>query len=358
MIDRRKTYCPTRNTTMKLSVIRTVADWNALAREWNDLLARSVTNVPFLRHEYLVNWWSAQRGGGEWSVGELHIVTARQEGELVAIAPLFSSVDHDGRTILALIGSDELPDYLDLIAPPELLREFTHLLFDYVGGLDASTCQALDLYNVCDASPSMAILAEAASSRGWTLQREEIIPYSSFDVPGDWDAFLARLEKKQRHEIRRKMRNAEESGQIRWYVAEDPTCLPADTESLFELMALRDDKARLLKPGIRQFFHGLVECAARNGWLQLAFLEVDGRKAAAFLNFDYANKIWVYNTGMDPAFRETSPGTVLLGSLIRRAIEQGRTAVDFLRGEEAYKRHFGATGGRPLWRVTMERPGS
>jgi len=355
MIRWSSTHRPTGKTTMKLSVIRTVADWKALASEWNDLLARSVTNVPFLRHEYLVNWWSALGVADDWPSAELHIVTARREGELFGIAPLFLSCDHDGRPLLAFIGSDVLSDYLDLIVPSEALREFTCLLFDYLGGPDVPKCGVLDLYNVRDASPSMTVLADVASSKGWSIEQEEIISYSSVDLPGDWDAFLARLEKKQRHEIRRKMRNAEESGRLRCLIADDPARIDADAESLFELMAHREDKAQLLTPAVRQYFRRLITCAASAGWLQLAFVEVDGRKAAAFLNFDYANRIWVYNTGMHPEFREISPGTVLLGWLIRRGIEQGRTAVDFLRGEEPYKRHFGATGG-PLWRVTIERP--
>jgi len=35
------------------------------------------------------------------------------------------------------------------------------------------------------------------------------------------------------------------------------------------------------------------------GWLQLAFLEIEGRKAAAYLNFVYNNRVLVYNSGLD-----------------------------------------------------------
>ncbi len=341
---------------MNVAVVRSVAQWNELAGEWNGLLAGSMANVPFLRHESLDHWWSSLGVADDWPNPRLHIVTARRGDQLVAIAPLFESLDHEGLPLVALLGSDVLPDYLDLIARPEALREFTGLLLDHLSGPEGPACRVLDLYNIRDASPALPVLAEAAETRGWSFQRAEIIPYSSVALPDDWDAFLERLEKKQRHEIRRKLRNAEGTGRVRCYVADDPTKLVADVESLFDLMAHREDKAQFLTPPVRRYFHGFIARAAQHGWLQLAFLEVDGRKAAAFLNFDYAGKIWVYNTGMDPADRDLSPGTVLLGFLIRRAIEQGRSAIDFLRGEEPYKRHFGATG-RPLWRVTIEWPG-
>ena len=45
---------------------------------------------------------------------------------------------------------------------------------------------------------------------------------------------------------------------------------------------------------------------------------------------------------MDPRFLNLSPGWVLLGHLLKRANEQGRSAFDFMRGDEAYKYQFGA----------------
>jgi predicted N-acyltransferase len=38
---------------MDFTVIHTLPELNALAGEWNDLLAQSASHVPFLRHEYL-----------------------------------------------------------------------------------------------------------------------------------------------------------------------------------------------------------------------------------------------------------------------------------------------------------------
>ncbi len=41
-------------------------------------------------------------------------------------------------------------------------------------------------------------------------------------LPGDWETYLAGIVKKQRHEIRRKMRRAENyNPPVRWYVVED-----------------------------------------------------------------------------------------------------------------------------------------
>jgi len=50
---------------MDLTIHTTFPD--NLQSEWNELLAESVTHVPFLRFEYLRSWWQ-HLGGGEWDV--------------------------------------------------------------------------------------------------------------------------------------------------------------------------------------------------------------------------------------------------------------------------------------------------
>jgi CelD/BcsL family acetyltransferase involved in cellulose biosynthesis len=79
------------------------------------------------------------------------------------------------------------------------------------------------------------------------------------------------------------------------------------------------------------------------GLLQLLFLQVQGKKAAALYNFDYKGRIWVYNSGFNIVeFGYLSPGVVLTARAIENAIGLGRRQFDFLRGNEAYKYRFGA----------------
>ncbi len=95
-------------------------------------------------------------------------------------------------------------------------------------------------------------------------------------------------------------------------------------------------------PSMRSHMQQTARCAFEAGCLQLAFLEVKGEKAAGYLSFDYLDKLWIYNSGLDWKFSEYSPGWVLLANLIRHAIEAGRTEFDFMRGNEDYKYRFGA----------------
>ena len=141
---------------------------------------------------------------------------------------------------------------------------------------------------------------------------------------------------------------------VRWYITQDGMNLEQETEDFLRLMANDVDKAKFLTPAMRTQMHAIVQAAHKAGWLQLAFIEVNGEKAAGYLNFDYMEHIWVYNSGLDFRFSELSPGWVLLGNLLEWANEHQRKYFDFMRGDEEYKYRFGAIDRRVM-RLTVRK---
>ncbi len=327
---------------LTLEVVRSAQEFDTLADEWNELLKHSASHVPFLRHEYLSTWWRTL-GGGEWPQGELYIVTARRpDGTLSGIAPLFFTHNREGEPALMLIGSIEISDYLDVIASADDLPEFIQALLDHLEGIESPPWKVLDLYNLLESSPTLTALQAAAARKGWEYHQETLQHCPYIPLPGDWEAYLAGIDKKQRHEIRRKLRRVESLGlPVRWYIVEDESNLESEIDAFLALMAQDAAKKAFLTDVMRSQMRAAVWAAFRAGWLQLAFLEINGEKAAAYLNFDYANHIWVYNSGINPKFSPLSPGWVLLSYLLKWANEHGRQAFDFMRGDEEYKYRFG-----------------
>ena len=309
--------------------------------EWNALAAESATHVPFLRHEYLHAWWET-RGGGEWPGAELALVAAWQDGRLAGIAPLFLANNSAGLPSLMLLGSIEISDYLDLIVRPADLPAFVFGLLDLISRPESGDWQLLDWHNLPEASPTLPVLKAEATARGWAFSQERTYHAPSIPLPGDFEVYLSGIDSKQRHEVRRKMRRAAEAGGVRWYIVDDGAALDAEVDAFLDLMANDPDKAKFLTGAMRTQMHLSCRAAFEDGWLQLAFLEVDGRKAAGYLNFDYQNRIWVYNSGIDRGFLDLSPGWVLLGELLQWANENKRSEFDFMRGQEDYKYKFGA----------------
>jgi CelD/BcsL family acetyltransferase involved in cellulose biosynthesis len=340
---------------MQINVIRTLQEMNSLQEEWNALLKNSASDVPFLRHEYLSTWWQTL-GGGEWTEADLYIVTGRQaDGSLVGIAPLFFSRNRSGEPALLLLGCIEISDYLDLIVPAQHLSTFIDDLFTHLSGPQAPAWSVLDWYNFIDSSATLPVLQEAAARRGWNYTQEPLQHCPYIRIPGDWENYLASIDKKQRHEIRRKMRRAEtEFEPTRWYIVQEEAGVESGIEDFMSMMAQDPAKNRFLTEAMRTQFRLSTQAAFRAGWLQLSFLEIGGGKAAGYLNFDYNNHLWIYNSALNFTYREYSPGWVLLGYLLQWANENKRQQFDFMRGDEDYKYRFGAVDRR-VERVMIRR---
>jgi CelD/BcsL family acetyltransferase involved in cellulose biosynthesis len=320
---------------------------------WNALVEESIADTPFSRYEYLREWWKTL-GGGEWQNAELVLISAKENEQLIGIAPLFIA-EYDGQRALMLLGSIEISDYLDLIVRAEDHTRFLAGLLDFLTSSVADKWSALDWYNLPDSSPTLAVLKTESEKRGWTHHEEVYRPTPRIPLNGSFDEYLSRVEKKQRHEIRRKMRRAAESEKnVRFHVIDSTADIESEMNSFFDLMVQDPNKEQFLHPEMREQMTVTIHNAFERGYLWLAFLEVDGAKTAASLNFDYKNKLWGYNSGVGREHMELSPGWVLLAHVIEWCCENNRYEFDFMRGDEDYKYRFGGVN-RFVLRVKVVR---
>lgn len=335
---------------MQLTVYRDETGFSALRGEWNALLARTAFDTLFLTWEWQSTWW-AHLGSGE-----LWLLAWRDEGgDLVGIAPLYLETRGSGERRLTLVGCLEVSDYLDLIVAADREAEVYAAFLDWLGGDEAPAWDVLDLCNLPESSQSYRLLPELARGRGYTATTlvEDVCPI--IDLPDSWEAYLGMLDRKQRHEVRRKLRRAQAAGDVTWYIVDPTHDLAAEMDDFIELHRLsQPEKDQFMEPKMQAFFHAAARVALDAGWLQLSFLVVDGKKAATMLCFDYGDSIMVYNSGYNPQrYRALSPGIVLLAYCIRHAIELGRARFDFLQGDEAYKYRFGARETK-VYRTLLE----
>jgi hypothetical protein len=344
---------------------------------WNTLVEQSIADTPFSRYEYLREWWKTL-GGGEWMgmggggektspMGErtsplLVLVSAIENDQLVGIAPLFIA-EYDGQQALMLVGSIEISDYLDLIVREQDLPRFLSGLFDFLtspevqaGAPHPYEWTAVDWYNIPDSSPTRAALMAEFEKRGWQYQAEIYRPTPRIALNGSFEEYLARLDKKQRHEIRRKMRRAAESElNVRFMIIDINADIETEINDFFHLMTQDPNKANFLTPLMREQMTVTIRTAFEQGYLWLAFLEIGGVKVAASLNFDYKNKLWGYNSGVSREHMELSPGWILLAHTIQWCCENNRYEFDFMRGDEEYKYRFGGVN-RYVMRERVVKP--
>lgn len=323
----------------------------ALAQEWNDLLARSRFDTLFLTHEWQTTWWQ------QLGEGELWIIAFRQpeSNRLVGIAPLYRLLREDapwaGCRVFHLVGCTEVSDYLDLIierGQEELVYES---LCHWLHSEDAPEWDVLDLCNLPESSLSWQALPNVVRTAGYRVEvsQEDVAPY--IPLPRRYEDYLQKqVDKKQRHEIRRKQRRAEREAKVGFYLVGPDHDLTEEMEDFIALQqASRPDKEEFMTPEMQRFFRYAARRMLDAGYLRLAFLTLDDVKAATYFAFEYKGRLLLYNSGYDTAeYAHLSPGWVLLAYLIQHSIASGLTVFDFLQGDEAYKYRFGSQDYRVM----------
>jgi CelD/BcsL family acetyltransferase involved in cellulose biosynthesis len=320
------------------------AAFASLAADWDMLAQTGMTNTPFQTLAYQRAWWT------HLGPGELTTITVNDAEKLVAIGCFYVI---DG--VVHFNGCVEETDYLDLICAADSAEMAWQSIFDVLSSDDYPEWHTLDFCNIPADSPSRAILERLSAERNlkFATEIQEVCPVIS--LPDSFDAYLNALDKKQRHELRRKLRRA--TGAEAQMVTIDATHdLTAAVDEFLELLQKSTaDKSDWLNDARRAVFHETAQAALAAGTLQLLFLEVEGQRAAALFNFDYNDRIWVYNSGLDPAaFGYLSSGVVLTALSVQQAIETGHGEFDFLRGNETYKYQFGAIDTE-IYRLQLTR---
>jgi CelD/BcsL family acetyltransferase involved in cellulose biosynthesis len=315
--------------------------------EWDDLLARSPADTVFLTWEWQDLWW---RVLGAPAGVEPRILAVRAGDSLVGVAPLC----REGSTF-HFAGGEEIADFLDVLALPGHEPAVAAAVLDYLAD---QPWELVDLRNLRQDAAALAYLRPEAERRGLRVEveQEDVSPW--LKLPATWEEYQQSLSKKDRHELRRKLRRLHSSGEVRWYAADDPSTRMADVADFVRLLRLSAEaKAAFMTPEMVGWFDAIVERFAPTGELKLYFLELDGLRVASAVLFDYRDRYLLYNSGYDPEYARLSVGLALKAYCIHDAIAAGREVFDFLQGSEPYKYDLGAVDA-PIFRmrITRSRP--
>jgi len=363
---------------------------------WDRLAFLNPYSTPFSTWAFQRAWWDAFGDNAHAETLVLVDSGAADPRQPVAIAPLMHRhvvEPSDADTHTTIRHADDLPltpvapdacavyfgasyhaDYATLLAHPADMPAAAEAVADYLAtdraGFD--TWSVVDLRRLRQADPATDVLAttfgEREMAEGWILnvEREDVCPVIRLPEGGDFEAYLATLGKKERHEIRRKVRRAQAAGEIALVESTDPI---VDLDEFIDLHQRKWNERGLFPDNAggaqaRVFVRRLFELfgAAGSGpnaipdhpTIHLGFLTLDGRRIAAEIHFETAGSLLYYNAGVDLAAKHLSPGVVQLEQLVRRAIERGKCRVDLLRGDEPYKYEWGAVD-EPVLRILVRR---
>ncbi|HEX75194.1 MAG TPA: GNAT family N-acetyltransferase [Dehalococcoidia bacterium] len=312
-----------------MSYTLTVESLDGVTSSWNELRHCLKWGSIFVLPAWLKVWWEVFGSGAE-----LYLRTLRQREKIIGLAPLLVN-----KETASFIGSADVCDYLDFVIIPGREQDFFKVMLD---DLREKGINQLDLRPLRPDSTVLSHLVSIAQNRGYEVLCHPEDVSLVLDLPSTWDEYLAILSKKQRHEVRRKLRRLWEAGNVEHRCVEVGREVEDYLDIFLKLFSLsRDEKASFMNPKMESFFRSLAKAMAEIGLLRLGIIQLDKVPVAMTMGFDYNDSHYLYNSAYDPQFNYLSVGLLCKVLCLKESIEKGRKKWDFLKGGEPYKYQLG-----------------
>jgi CelD/BcsL family acetyltransferase involved in cellulose biosynthesis len=261
---------------------------------------------------------------------EAELVTASDGPNVVALSFTGSHI--------SFVGQENLTDYHSPIG-----AAFGSLLSDVLSGHSGHTYRFDSMpQEVADVVSRSLETLDAPSTQ------VEHDAAAVVELPSSPDEWLSGLAKKERHEVRRKRRRLEET-------LGTPTIERLGAEAVGRFCEMHrtsaGDKGAFMTSEMEGYFGDLVTEADAT----VHGLICDGVMRAAAFGFETDDGYFYYNSAYDTDASASSPGVVLVASMIEAQIERGAKVFDFLKGDERYKFRMGALS-RPLYVIEGRFP--
>lgn len=335
----------TLHANQRVTLCEDAEAFEALAADWNELLNGAHHKSAFLKHQWMSTWW--RRIGAASRSRRLFVLLTRDSGDgrLAGVLPLYRETRGHGpfrRRVLRFLGSSpEAPEHLDAIVRA---ANPTAVVAALIAGLESlrSEYDSIELLDLAEASLLLPALAQWSRSarhtfRSWVWQE---CPY--VETQGTFDKYLMTLTQKHRYKVRLFGKRLAAAHKVDLEVAAEPAQVGPAMEELFRLHAMRwtlksDDVSGFDDASVHAFHREVAGRLAADDAIRIFLLRCDGRAVAACYCFHFDQRVYFFQPGFDPEFRQLHVGKVLLGRALEYCFTNRLREFDFLRGTEDYK---------------------
>lgn len=351
------------NNRFQIGEIRDLQEFRGLRPTWNRIVEESRSPSVFLRHE----WFDAAL---QWPhPGHSPLILTFSAGkDLVAVLPLALQ-----RPSFPAIG----PTRLEPLQVPDTQE------FDLIAraGWEGAACEAFASWLVRRRRLWDILHLSALPDRGETAERLRralaatriaVAPAEektnlSVDLTEPWERYykgLSRRLKKNNNLIQNRLEKASRA-RLLWYRDLDAGSDPLEQAVAVSARSWKSSLGLSLDfPGPGAFVRRLADHAAREGWLSLWLLELDGRPAAIELQLVYGGRVHALRGDFDPDFNSLSPGAYLHHHQLRCLFEEEDLTTYLMGpGPNPYKLRWSTEGETlralrawsPTWRGALAR---
>lgn len=327
---------------MKITQITTPTQFNALQERWTHLLQTAPGRNLFLTFEWVSTWWDVFGAGKE-----LFILLAEDQGELVAIAPLYTHT----RTIAGVslkeigllgnqsVGSDFLGFIIQQGREPEALAAFGEVLQQNSGW------ERLILDDVDGDSTLVSRFRGLGLTAGYYVSQRRASTCPAMTLPATWDEFMGQPDKIFKRIVQREcVKKLHKRHQVELLLSVGDQPLDPWLQKLFDLHTERWHSVG--QPGafddvrMKEFYLKVSELFNRSGILRLSALRVNGNVDVMEYGAVYGDTYYSLQGGCSAKGLELKAGHVLQYHIFESLVGQIRE-FRFLRGAERYKYQWG-----------------
>lgn len=233
------------------------------------------------------------------------------------------------------VGAVHYTDYLDF---PDLETFGEQGLRGLLDAAREAGC-AFVLFSHVPRSGNLGGLLHSAARRGKGFHTLACQPALGVDATMGSDAWWESRGRESRRRLDRYRRKALEAGGV---FAIEPATVEI-LETLLDLQNRRSEQAGLDSFATMPDFAALIRSLAGTVIARVATLRLNGECAGILLLLADEDAIGIYAQAFAPRWHRLSPGTALFVFVIEDAFRRGLRYVDFLRGDEPYKRHMATT---------------
>jgi CelD/BcsL family acetyltransferase involved in cellulose biosynthesis len=316
----------------------TLAQLDALEKDWSELLDE-IPGVPiFLTWEWIRTWWFYFGQGRQ-----LWLLTARDwQGKLLGIAPLMREEYKKGPMklgMLAFIGTGRVcPTHLRILARPSDQEGLVRAFLDFLLG-QSDQWDVLRITSVAQDSVEHNWLRAS----GGRIRIGAQIPTLYIPLPTNWETYFKTVTGGFRREIKSSSSKLERDypGTLDFATVTDPQELNSAMEKLEEIIRNRCHAKGVFTdwddPTFTSFHRTIASLALDRGWLRFYALKVKDRMIALEYNFRFKDRIYGYSTGFDIDWRKYGPGRLVIAYSIKTAIQEAASEYTMGRGDAEYK---------------------
>ena len=331
----------TKSDSMRTELILDDARLLNIAGEWG----RLPCPTPMQRPDWLCEWWRVY--GKPSSKAALCTLAFYHGDHLVGIAPWYLEKNPVLGSTIRLLGDGEVcSDHADILAYDEHRSSASAEAARWLQTNAGFVWEQLVFEAINENNVSLRDTVNRLKQHGITVVERENLGSWQVALPSTWDEYLASVSKNHRKRCRRWVSEYFDTGRA---FVEHSSNRDDVMQGLAVLASMNEDRRKSVgdkscfaSPNLNAFHASVIRRMAENGQAAIRRLMVDGSLVAMEYALYDNEAVYCYQSAMITRSHRDGYGNLSILALIRHALSERLRCVDFLRGNESYKKSWNA----------------